>query len=249
MKNITVNIILVLALFSCAQKEKKVVEAKSVIKIEEKIPQIKTFAKSTRKQTITIDTTLFEDLKVILKQELSPEGVSSFLCHSFLKVYKSGQLVDSLTFKNIEAVGKGLGMTSPIEIDNHLVLTKHGSYDGRTIIINKEGRVFNFAGGENFYNKIDKTIISFYDSDLNGLSVFDLKSDSLIISITNHEDSPVSVYRDAKNRIFINCVNKESENNSIWEVELDMERIMQVDFDAKSLEEMDKLTIIKHKAL
>ncbi len=53
----------------------------------------------------------------------------------------------------MQAVGGSYGLTNPIIINNHIILTKHGDYDGRTIVINENGQIFNIIVGENYIDE------------------------------------------------------------------------------------------------
>ena len=59
------------------------------------------------------------------------------------------------------------------------------------------------------------------------------------------EDRPRTIHKDFGNRYFMNCFNDESDRNFIWEFELGLERIMQVDLDSNDISETNQLKRIE----
>ena len=73
---------------------------------------------------------------------------SKFYCYAEIRIYKNKIMIDSLVFDDIEPVGGHYGLlVYPSLIMNHLIISKYGDYDGRTIIINDQGQIFSTIGG------------------------------------------------------------------------------------------------------
>jgi hypothetical protein len=203
---------------------------------------------SAKIESIESDTFKLKDIEIILRQELPSENNPMFSCHSSIYIIKSSKKVDSLKFREIEAVGGYYGFRNAQKIENHFMVTKHGDYDGRTIIINQNGKIFNLIGGQPFLDKEQNFVFSIFDSDLSGFSIFDLNNDSLLLAIEDFEERPKSFHRAFNNRYFITFYNDETYHESIWEFEPELERIMQVDLDSTQINnsnELPSLTIKK----
>ncbi len=182
-----------------------------------------------------------ESVKVLLSQEKS-EG-SGVTCSAKIDIFKNGKKVDSLKFSP-EAVGGDYGISNGVKLTDHLVFTKHGDYDGRTLIINNNGKLHNVAGGINYIDKEAQILFANYESDLGGFSIFDLKGDSVIMEIDELGDSeiPTSFHKDFGNRYFMRCEKADTEATSFWEFEMDFERMMQVELEKGDLNKNNELT-------
>lgn len=194
---------------------------------------------------ITAESITLKNITVSIVQKRPPKDNYDFSCHSKIISTKNNKTIDSLIFKDMEAVGGSYGLTDPIIINNHIILTKHGDYDGRTIIINENGQIFNIIGGENYIDEDAELLFTIYDSDLSGYAVFDLKSDSLIMSVDKTEDRTRSIHKEYGNRYFMNCFNDETDQNIIWEFEFDLDRTMQVDLDSSDINNSNQLKRIE----
>ncbi len=192
-------------------------------------------------EIIEYDTFNLEDAQVILKQEFPPKSNPMFSCHSSIYILKNSKPIDSVTFRNIEALGGHFGLRNAQKVDNHLLVTKHGDYDGRTIIINQEGEMSNLIGGQPFLDKEQNYLFSIFDSDLRGFSIFDLTNDSLLLAIEDFEQRPKSFHRAFNNRYFITFYDDETYHESVWEFEPELERIMQVDLDSTEINSTNEL--------
>ena len=189
-----------------------------------------------QKSEVSEKTYTLNDIKVILTQTKS-DG-NEFYCKSRLLIFRNNDFVDSLNFTP-EPVGGHYGISKPIQIDNHIIFTKHGDYDGRTIIINDKGEIFNIIGGSNYYDSNKSLLFTIYESDLSGFAVFDLKNDSLKFEMQEMEDYPISFHKAFGERYFILCNNENHDevDVAIWEIEFELERIMQVDIDKSDINE------------
>lgn len=204
----------------------------SQIEIESKI--------DVEKSNVTEKTYFLNDIEVKLTQ-IKNNG-REFYCKSMLLISKNNKVIDSLKF-NPEPVGGYYGISKPIEIDNHLIFTKHGDYDGRTIIINSKGQIFNIIGGKNYYDSEKKLLFTIYESDLSGIAVFDLNIDLLKFKKQEIEDWPISFHKAFGDRYFIICNNDspKENNTTIWEIEFELDRIMQVELNSNEINQSNIL--------
>jgi len=179
------------------------------------------------------------DLKIIVRQVKSlVESPNVPICKAEIMVSKNNILLDSLKFDAIEALGGcyGLIVYSPL-IENHLIISKYGDYDGRTIVINEYGKIVSITGGNVYYDKESSLLFSIYDSDLSGFSIFDLKSDSVLVEMEDMSSRPIGFYKNS-NLYYIQTIDDETEELEIWEVEFDLHRILNVEIELESIKDM-----------
>ena len=86
-------------------------------------------------------------------------------------------------------------ISKAIKLNNHIIFTKHGDYNGKTLIINNKGKIFNIIGGSNYLDPESELLFSILESDTNAFAVFNLKNDSLIFTVNNLEDRPKSIHK------------------------------------------------------
>ncbi|MDE5419699.1 hypothetical protein L3049_17030 [Labilibaculum sp. DW002] len=229
---ILMTIIFAFLIISCKsnteKQETKAVQLKAQISAQT-VP-------NKQKSEVSKKTYTLNDIKITLTQAKS-DG-KEFYCKSRLLISRNNDSIDSLNFTS-EPVGGHYGISTPIQIDNHLIFTKHGDYDGRTIIVDDKGEVFNIIGGLNYYDPNKSLLFTIYESDLSGFAVFDLKNDSLKFEMQEMEDYPISFHKAFGERYFILCNNEDADEGdiAIWEIEFELNRILQVDFDINNINE------------
>jgi hypothetical protein len=158
-------------------------------------------------------------------------------CKAEIEIFKNGIKIDSIYFSEIEPVGGHYGLLVYNETQqNHIIISKFGDYDGQTIIINERGEKFNTIGGCVSIDYKSGLLFSIYDSDLAGFSVFDLNQDKEVFKMTDIEDRPFQFYKYSNNRFLYKATNDETEIESIWEIEFEMDRIMQLDLTADDID-------------
>lgn len=247
MKKYTLILTIILLTFSCKEKTKtneilseKQPEISKIepVKIEKKIVPL---SQPLIQETIgnkTDKTYLLGDLKIQLNQYKS-DG-TEFYCKSEIIVYKNGKQLDYADFQP-EPVGGNYGISSATKFNNHLIFTKHGDYDGRTLIINDKGQIFDIIGGENYLDEESELLFTIYESDLSGFAVFDLKTDSILLTMTDINERPMKFHKNFGNKYFMSCINDETDIKSIWDIEFELERIMQVDLDETDINSENEL--------
>ncbi|AZQ64719.1 hypothetical protein EI427_21075 [Flammeovirga pectinis] len=172
-----------------------------------------------------------ENIDVIITQYKSLiESPNIPYCRARIEILESGKKIDSIEFSEIEPVGGHYGLLVYNEIiKDHIVISKFGDYDGQTIIINGKGEKFLTIGGCVSVDNDNGLLFSIYNSDLAGFSIFDLNKDKEIFKMTDIEDRPQEFYKYSNNRFLYKASNDETDNESIWEIEFEMDRIMQLD--------------------
>jgi hypothetical protein len=206
---------------SCGQAIKKQ-ETENIVEInQENEPEI-----------ITQKAYYLDDVKVLLQQHRGND-VTDFYCEAKIIVSKNGKITDSVSFLP-EPVGGYYGISNGIASGNHLIFTKHGNYDGRTLIINNKGKIFNIIGGENYVDTAANLLFSIYECDISGFAVFDLKTDSVLLINAETEDTPLSIHK-IYNEYFMICENNETGQQNFWKFDLKMKKVEQTDFDKKTV--------------
>ncbi len=147
-------------------------------------------------------------------------------CKAVIRIFDNNNLIDSIEFSNIDAVGGYYGLLIyPELINNHVVISKYGDYDGRTIIINDKGQKFITIGGYSFLDISEELLFSIYDSDLSGFSVFNFNTDKEIFKMVDMGDRPQKFYKKNSKYYFLS-VNDETGQKIIYEINLKKHKIL-----------------------
>ncbi len=140
------------------------------------------------KYTIKNDTFYFHRVKIVIIQvKLNNEGdydPYSAYCRIWLTVIKQNELKESIFYNDCEALGgcSGIFVSPEQPIKNYFILSKFGDYDGRIILIDTLGSMVSYRGGQYFFSLDKRYLFSIYNSDLAGLTVFDLIQKKLLYS-------------------------------------------------------------------
>jgi len=184
---------------------------------------------------ITKTTKKLDNIQVVISQFKS-QVLTDPTCRADIKILKDGLLIDSLVFSSdkFDAVGDRYGLLIYEElIKNHIVITKFGSYNGQTIIINNKGQKFITLGGFCALDTDNGLLFSIYHSDLSGFSVFDLNKDIELFSTTLPKDRPRDFYLKG-NKYFVRTTLYDSTKEKIFEIDFDNKKIIENDINVKS---------------
>ena len=132
---------------------------------------------------ITADTSIFGQVQIITTM-VTPKGSSNgFLCRSWLTVRKTNKVLKQ-KFYEIEPVGgcSGLFLPSIQPLENYFIISKFGDYEGQTLLIDTSGKLIELTGGSFSVSTDKKYLFSLWDSDLSGITVFDLTKGKPIFS-------------------------------------------------------------------
>lgn len=113
---------------------------------------------------------------------------------SQIRTYCNDNPVDSM-FYTPEAVGGYKGISPGIELCGHMVFSKHGDYNGRTLIVNSSGQIQSIIGGDTYYDSISKLLFTSWESDDSGFAVYDLENDSLLMAKVGVRLRPESFHK------------------------------------------------------
>ena len=170
-------------------------------------------------------------------------GEVRYRCKSKIIVVKNEHLIDSISF-NPEALGGMYGVSKPTKYYKHLLFTKHGDYDGRSIIINEKGTISNIVGGQNLIDTLSKILFTIYESDLSGFAVFNLKTDSIILVKEEFDERPMGFHKISANIYLMNCSNDETDETSFWKIDLKSKNIIQIDTNSYAIDTLKRIIII-----
>jgi hypothetical protein len=98
-------------------------------------------------------------------------------CRAWLQVHKGEEeFIDEKYYDDIFPVGGHYGLFVPRNqpSQNYFIVIVLGGYDGRLLLIDKKGKILDLMGGPFFVTSDRRFIFSQHDSDLSGLTVFDL---------------------------------------------------------------------------
>jgi len=195
--------------------------------------QVESFEKDGFKTTRTIKN--IADVKVIVSQTKSLNHTDP-LCSANIKIVKNNKPIDSLKISadQFDAVGDKYRLLVHEELmNNHVIISKFGSYDGKTIIINSKGQKFITIGGFCFLDKENGLLFSNYHSDLSGFSVFDLNTDKELYTITLEQNRAKEFYW-FDNRYFVTTTNSNDSNpEKVWEIVLNTKKMIETNINVK----------------
>jgi hypothetical protein len=140
------------------------------------------------KYSIKADTFNFVDFKIELTQvkltDYKNANNTSVFCRIWLIVKKGSEIIDKLFIRDCEGVGgcSGIYASDKQPIKGYFILSKFGDYDGQIIIIDTSGKIKTYFGGQYFLSVDNKYLFSTYDSDLAGLTVYDLSQNKVLFT-------------------------------------------------------------------
>jgi hypothetical protein len=96
-------------------------------------------------------------------------------CRAWLNVLKNNKVTAQKYFPDFEPVGSYFGLFVPNHqlLQNFFSIVKLGDYDGRLLLIDKNGTIREYYGGAFLVTPDKKYLFSHYASDLSALEVID----------------------------------------------------------------------------
>jgi len=140
------------------------------------------------KYSIKADTFSFRDLKIELTQvkltDYKNADNTSVFCRIWLTVMRGSVIIDKLFINDCEAVGgcSGIFASPEQQLKDYFILSKFGDYDGRIILIDISGKINSYFGGQYYLSLDNKFLFSTYNSDLAGLTVYDISQNKVLFT-------------------------------------------------------------------
>src|SRR5712691_9326872 len=108
-------------------------------------------------------------------------------CRAWLDVRKGNQLLKRVYYRDFEPVGGSFGLFLPKHQPSadYFVAVKEGDYDGRLLLVSKDGVTHDLLGGMFFLTEDRRYLVSEYMSDLYALAVFDLQENKVVLESRN----------------------------------------------------------------
>jgi hypothetical protein len=119
------------------------------------------------------------DITVRIIQVVAAEDA----CRAWLEVRERGSVVRQVYFKDVDAVGGYYGIFLPNHqpFDDFFVALKFGDYDGRLLIVGKDGSLTNLPGGDFFLTPDKRYLIGSHNSDYQSPFVIEVARRRIVI--------------------------------------------------------------------
>ncbi len=117
------------------------------------------------------------------KRIFEPSFPPPTFCRAWLEVREGGTVLRQAYFDDIEPVGGSFGIfvPKPQPFEDYFVALKEGDYDGRLLLVGKDGSLTNIPGGDFFLTPDKRYLVGAHDSDYASLFVFDVPGRKLVI--------------------------------------------------------------------
>lgn len=104
-------------------------------------------------------------------------------CRAWLEVRKDNTVVRQAYFDDIDPVGSSFGIFLPKHqpLEDYFVALKDGDYDGRLLLVGKDGSLTDLPGGSFFLTPDKRYLIGEHASDYASLIVFDVTQRRTVI--------------------------------------------------------------------
>jgi hypothetical protein len=143
---------------------------------------------------INADTINFEQVKIIITMVKPLNNFSGSLCESWLTIMKNGKVMEK-KYYDIEPVGgcSGLFLPETQPLEDYFIISKFGDYDGQTLLIDKNGHLTELKGGSFSISVDKKFLFSIWNSDIDGLTIYDVKEQRVMFNeeneLSNHYEA------------------------------------------------------------
>ncbi len=109
--------------------------------------------------------------------------VEPYACRAWFQVRRGGTLIGQRYYADTEPVGFSYGIFIPRQQPwaDFFVAVKEGDYDGRLLLVDKDGKLNDFPGGFYFLSKDRRFLIGIQASDDQPLVVVDVEQRRLLI--------------------------------------------------------------------
>ena len=140
----------------------------------------------------------FGNVKISLKQT---ENYKKHIYNAWVYIKKDGQIINKRKYLDIEALGGAYGLLVPSvqPSDKYFLILKQGDYDGRSLLIDKNGNLIDLPGGLYFITKDKRYLFVEHSEDCcDPFCVFDLKRGKVVFKdrVKEFDKSPYGDYEE-----------------------------------------------------
>jgi hypothetical protein len=191
------------------------------------------------------DTFLLRHVQIIITMA-SPKDNSNaqFLCRSWLTIKKNGKILEQ-KFYDIEPLGGCSGLYAPAEqpLKDIFVISKFGDYEGETLIIDTTGKATTISGGSFFVSPDSKFLFSIWDSDVSGVSVYNLTTKNIILEKESETESRFAEIYFQDGKYYTTFDEQMDEKEIICQFDFKTKKIISINKSASFLKKQNKLKI------
>ncbi len=118
-----------------------------------------------------------------VKRVDNASGKAPSYCRAWLEIWKASRLLRQFYFDDIEPVGGGYGIFVPERqpFPNNFIAVKEGDYDGRLLLISKDGSAVDLPGGPYFATPDRRYLIGLHSRDSNSLVIIDVAKRKVVL--------------------------------------------------------------------
>ncbi len=203
------------------------------LKLPEQILRFKKTDYPSSKFQIKSDTSYLGQVEIIITMT-SPKinnSIHKFYCRSWLTIKKNGKLLNQKYYE-IEPVGGCSGLYTPTKqpCEDHFIISKFGDYGGQTLIVDTSGSLKVLIGGAFSLSKDNRYLFALYDSDISGITVFDLKNKKMILSEERNDDKEYDefYYQDGKYFVSFFTDDKQSKEHLVGTIDIVNKKVTEV---------------------
>lgn len=180
-------------------------------------------------------------IQIIQAKRRKPDGSAPHFCRAWVDVSRGEKLLRRIYYSDMEAVGASYGVFVPAiqPSADYFALVKEGDYDGRLLLVDRQGVVTNLLGGFFFVTADGRFIVSQYSSDETGLAVFDLQAHRTMLQ--SKEVPYQNWYKDGLGYFFAEDDSPEEENTAIYRLNLKTAKLLKSTIDPKRLQAAHKV--------
>src|SRR5437879_13728514 len=122
-------------------------------------------------------------VRILQAKKATPDSSSPHTCRAWFEVEKENRLLKRLYYDDIDASGFSYGIFVPKRqpLPDYFVAVKEGDYDGRLLLVAKDGTLANLPGGFYFLTTDQRFVIGEHATDSSELVVIDVVRRQVVI--------------------------------------------------------------------
>lgn len=120
---------------------------------------------------------------------------AGFACRFWITVKEGNKVIDGRYYADCKAFEGCSGIyADKLQPEDYFILTKYGDYNGELLIIDSTGKIQKYYGGLYHISDDSKYLFSTYDSDISGITIFDLSKNKLVFTSESLDDYIYGIY-------------------------------------------------------